>query len=691
MPSKSSSLKLLKALLLTLVISCGAGGLIITPASALAEPGEASLTSLSIEELMQLEVTTAAKMPQKLEDTAAAVFVITAEDIRRSGATSIPELLRMVPGLQVARIDANKWAITARGFNGRFANKLLVLQDGRTLYNPLFSGVFWEAQGTLLEDIERIEVIRGPGASLWGANAVNGVINIITLPADETQGSLVVAGAGTEKAFGAVRQGLSLGPDTYLRAFAQFDKRDETEGIDFDANDEHRDMRAGFRIDGHAGLKNTWSAQTGFYRGRAEQTVIEPVPPPAYEARIRDEGDYEGGYLLARWEHDSRALGDFSLQGYIDFFDYSDIVFDQRLVTYDIEFQHRFRTVRQGISWGMGYRILDDSLGQTRLTSFDPDERTDHIFNAFIQDRVELIPERLALVVGSKFENNDYTGWEIQPTARLLFTPKPAQTFWASVSRAVRTPSRGENHIHLKMGFFPPGSDRNPSPFPLHVQVSGDSDVEAEELIAYEAGYRASPYNNLLIDVAFFYNDYDNLIGGQVGQPFFDPSLEAIILPATSENVAEGKTWGVELALDWRLLPWWQLQPAYTYINMDVDLNHGPDQEVLQFADSEAPHHQVSLRSGFTLSPNLRLDLWGRYVDHLENVAVDTSRDRVPVSSYLTLDARLGWKPCNGLELALVGKNLLEDSHQEFGGFDFFEVRPTEIERSVYGKITWQF
>ncbi len=654
----------------------------VSPAAAGSLPSD--LTELSIEALMDIEITSLSKKNQKLSEAPAAVFVITQEDIRRSGATSIPEALRMVPGLQVAQITSSQWAVTSRGFNGRFGNKLLVLMDGRSVYTPLFSGVFWEVQDTLLEDVERIEVIRGPGGSIWGANAVNGVINIITKSAADTQGGLVVAGAGTEeKAFGSFRYGGAFHEDIYFRFFGKYFDRDAAVFADgSDAADSWDFLRGGFRMDAAPGSDNRFMLQGETYGGTTGDRVdIGTYTPPYVE--IKDtEGDYSGGHLLGRWERDLGTGSDLGLQLYFDRAAGDPSLGDFRADTYDVDFQHRFQLGRrQEVIWGLGYRYIQDTVSGGQGIELDPINYSQDLFSGFIQDEIELWEGFAFLTLGTKLEHNDFTGLEVQPNARLLFKADERNSVWLSVARAVRTPSRGETDSQVRDRVIPPTP---PNPFALQPVVNGDDDFKTEELWAYEAGYRTQPLDTLSIDVALFYNDYDQLRATELQLPEleFDPAPPHLIIPTLLRNNMAGHTYGLEVTADWQVSSYLRLQGSYSYWKADLTLeNDAIPEETLAATEDSSPRHQVSLRSSFNLPGNVELDLWGRYVDRLP--AYD-------ISSYVTLDARLAWEPVEGLELALVGWNLLDDQHPEFEP-EFLGTVATEVQRSVYAKITWRF
>ena len=677
-----------RGILMTVCSGCCFFGLTFSAIStAAAETLPSDLTELSIEALMDIEITSLSKKSQKLSDAPAAVFVITQEDIRRSGATSIPEVLRMVPGIQVARINANQWAVTSRGFNGRFSNKLLVLMDGRSVYTPLFSGVFWEVQDTLLEDVDRIEVIRGPGGSIWGANAVNGVINIITKSAAVTQGGLVVAGAGTEeKGFGSFRYGGTFHEDIHYRFFGKYFDRDESVFSDGDSAADGWDfLRGGFRMDAVPESDNRFMLQGEAYSGSTGDTVEIGTYTPPYVEIKNTEGDFTGGHLLGRWERNLEADSDLGLQLYVDRAEGDPSLGNFRVDTYDVDFQHRFQLGRrQEMVWGVGYRYIRDfveSVSGGQGIKLDPVNYSQDLFSGFIQDEIELWEQRAYLTLGTKLEHNDFTGLEVQPNARLLFKADEHNSVWLSVARAVRTPSRGETDSQVRDKVIPPTP---PNPLALQPVVYGNDNFQTEELWAYEAGYRTQPFDTLSVDVALFYNDYDQLRTTEPLAPVLelDPAPPHLIIPTLMGNQMSGHTYGFEVAADWQVSSFWRLQGSYSYWKAGLSLeNDNIPEATLAAAEDSSPRHQFSLRSSLNLPGNVELDVWGRYVDRLP--AYD-------ISSYVALDARLAWEPVDGVELALVGQNLLDDQHPELEP-EFLGTVATEVQRSVYAKITWRF
>jgi iron complex outermembrane receptor protein len=639
---------------------------------------------MSIEDLMSVKITSVAKKTQALSEAAAAIFVITQEDIRRSGVTSIAEALRMVPGLQVARIDANKWAITARGFSGRFSNKLLVLIDGRSVYTPIFSGVFWDAQDTLLEDIERIEVIRGPGATLWGANAVNGVINIITKTAKDTQGGLIYGGAGTEEqGFGGFRYGTKSGDHTYWRIYTKYFNRDDAVyASGDDAADGWDVLRGGFRMDWQGSSGDSLTLSGDIYDGELGETITTPSLAFPYSSTTDEEYDESGGNLLGRWERKISETSDMGLQLYYDRFDIDPSIIGVSVDTVDIDFQHRFSLGdQQEIIWGLGYRYISDEIDNSSTVSFIPDSRHYDILSAFVQDDIIVVEDLLHLILGSKFEDNDYTGFEVQPNARLTWMPHEQHSVWAAVSRAVRTPSRAEDDVRIGLAVIPPGIPQNPAPLPLVLTAVGNRDFDSEELLAYEIGYRVRPMDELSLDVTAFFNDYDSLRSSWLATPFPEPPLSPthMVLPLAEDNEDKAETYGVELAADWRPSDWWHFQAAYTYLNIVLEADE--ESSMVSGGEAASPHHQVSLRSAMDLPGALEFHLWFRYVDELPSLDVD---------DYITLDTRLGWHPRQNLEISVVGQNLLDNQHLEYKP-EFLDTAPTEVEHSIYAKITWHF
>ncbi len=624
----------------------------------------------------------ASRREQKVLDTPAAVYVITNEDIHRSGATSIPEALRMVPGLQVARINANVWAISSRGFiDGREANKLLVMIDGRTVYNPIFSGTIWRTRDVLLEDVAKIEVIRGPGAAMWGSNAVNGVINVITKSAIESQGLYATAGAGNkERGFTALRYGGKIGEKTHYRGYIKYFNRGDFQLSSGDsAKDSWESLQGGFRADSQVTAQDLLTLQGDIYNGNggALQNTTAPLPPFTFLGETGE--DFSGGNILGRWQHMFSDTSNMRLQLYYDQTDdkTSYTTIDQSLQstvrTFDLDFQHDFRFGdRQQFTWGLGYRYISDEIKNAINFSFDPEKRNYQKYSAFIQDEITVIPDTLKFIAGSKFEHNDFSGFEIQPNGRLIYTPDNRQAVWAAISRAVRIPNRLEHN--LQAAYI---SQLSPDTF---LVGQGNSGFESEELVAYELGYRIQPVDTISVDIATFYNDYDRLRSGDLGSAFIetDAGPPHVVVPIFAGNSLYGETYGVEMMTQWQAMAWWRLQGSYSFLQIQVHSSDPASESIAEKIEGESPHHQFTLKSSMDLPHNLQLDAFLRYVDKLPSV--DTS-------GYAELDVRLGWKPVKILELALVGQNLLHNSHAELkeNGLTI------EVPRGFYGQVSLRY
>ena len=645
------------------------------------------VTAVSLEDLWNMQVTSVSKRTQKVADAAAAIFVLTQEDIRRSGATSIPEALRLVPGLEVARIDQNKWAIGSRGFNGRFDNKLLVLIDGRSVYTPLFSGVYWNVQDVMLEDVDRIEVIRGPGATLWGANAVDGVINVITKKAKATQSAIVTAGAGTEeRAAGGVRFGSKLGDNTYYRAYTKyFDWGPSAYPITgMTAHDGWDALRGGFRADWTPAGANSLTVQGDIYRSRFDETLTVASLSAPYSNTFPNDGKYSGGNILGRWNHTSEGSS-MSLQMYYDNTTITDhSLFGDHQNILDIDFQDGFHAGNsQQFVWGLGYRSIHDKNDASFTVSLQPNQVTLNQFSTFLQDEISLVDNRLQITLGSKFERNEFTGFEIEPNARLLWNLTPNQSIWTAVSRAVRTPALTEEGLRLNSQVIPPGTPANPTPLPAVVAVFGSHQFNSEDLLAYELGYRVQATKNLSLDIATFYNNYSNLRTAEPGAPYPEgsPAPTDFVIPFVAGNKMSGGTYGVELFADWKVVPKWRLVGSYSYLQMDIHKNIDSQDPTPDNPNGSSPRHQWYLRSSVDLPKHFEQDTTLRFVDHLPSLGLP---------SYYSLDAHLGWRPVNSLEFSIGGQNLLNNWHLEFMP-DFVNTSPTVVKRSIFGSITVKF
>jgi iron complex outermembrane recepter protein len=622
-----------------------------TPATTEPSPPPAStgaLKKMSVEELLELEVTSVSKRPEKLAEAPSAIQVITHEDIRRSGATTLPEALRLAANLNVARIDPAQYAITARGFNNAVGNKLLVLIDGRTVYTPLFSGVFWEQQDVMLEDVERIEVISGPGAVLWGANAVNGVINVITWSARDTQGLLVAAGGGPDERGAALRYGGALrgGESGHFRVYAKAIELDHLENASRTAlpNGWER-VQGGFRIDrpaagGELALQGDVYDGSSDHRGFVATFEVLPV-------------EVSGANLLARWIRAREDGAELRVQAYYDHARRDDFVlFRPTSDIFDLEFQHGSVHGRHTLLWGGGYRNARDDVDDGLLFAFDPRKSTLDFVNLFVRDQIQLA-DTVELAIGLKLEHNDYTGIESMPSARLAWRPSTEHLLWIAASRAVRSPSRLDREI------------RFPATPPF--LVLGGPGFVSETAGIFQIGYRAQPVQDFNWSVTLFHHEWDHLRSGQTAPGFL-------------ENRIEGPAYGAELWATWQVTRGWKLSAGATALEKELELESGSTDPVGTDNPSLAndPDYTWTLRSSWSFGGAHDFDILLHAVDELPN-------PRVP--SYTMLNARYAWQITPRLEVSVTGSNLLESSHVEFND----PAAAVEIDRTVYGKLLWQY
>jgi iron complex outermembrane receptor protein len=644
-------------------------------------PPSVELKKLSLEELMDLDVTSVAKEPQPYGQSPAAIDVITGDEISRSGASSIPEALRLADNLDVAQKNSHDWAISARGFNTDLANKLLVLIDGRTVYTPLFAGVLWDAQDYLLEDIDRIEVISGPGGTLWGANAVNGVINITTKSAKDTQGLYVEGGGGSElRDFTGVRYGGTLASNVFFRVYGKyFDRNNEVFANGSDAPDSWNMGQGGFRMDAEPSSQNIFTLQGDYYNGRENITT-------------GGNSGEDGNNVLGRWSHTFSDDSDVSLQLYYDRTHLSDPIpadvtttgitlapagiLTDDLDTYDLDFQHHFQIGRRNnIIWGLGYRFTHEVDQNAPALAFSPSTLDQNLFSGFVQDEI-MLRENLHFTLGTKLEHNDYTGFEVEPSARLQWDVTPKQMIWAAVSRAVRAPSRVDRDEQIPTPTF--------APFGIHDILIGGTDFESETVIAYELGYRAQLGEKTDASISAFYNDYTDIRSTTTNSSV--ANIFGLPLPYYFQNNLEGDTYGFELSANYRIFDWWRLHGGYDLLKENIHVKPGQDDINNALNETGDPENQFSLRSSMDLPENLDLDAGLRWVDSFQ---LNNNGAPATVPSYFELDVRLAWHPTKNLEFSIVGQNLLHDRHEEYGVPS--SATTEEIVRSVYGKVTWRF
>lgn len=637
------------------------------------QTGEPELKKLSLEQLSQIEVTTVSKEPVSAFRTAAAITVLTQEDIRRSGATNIPDLLRLIPGVQVGQMDSGKWAVGIRGFQGRLSKAVRVLIDGRTVYTPLFAGVYWEVQDTLLEDIDRIEVVRGPGATVWGSNAVSGVINIITKNARDTRGMLLSATSGTVEQgqlgwrYGAGDERLSY--RVYAKGFTrgpQFHR----DGRNFD---DWRMGQFGFRADWAASQRDSVTIQgDGYGTVAGQKLVLNQYSPPSNPA-VEDNGHYSGQNIGATWRRKLASGSDFRLQVYFDRTDRQDLNYHEIRNTVDADFIHRTPFRRHEVIWGVGARVSPSQYTQTIPTvDFLPHHQTYNIFSGFLQDEIAIIPDRLAFTVGSKLEHNSFSGLEVQPSVRLAWTPNKTNTLWGAVTRAVRTPSRIEDGFRFSALISPA--------VPLYVRLIGDGQFSSEQLLGYELGYRTQVRKAGFVSLAMFHNRYDDLLSVESGPIFAETSPEPrhLVLPLNLRNGVKAVTSGLELATLFDLRKWWRLRASYAFVGLDArNKPLSNDASTVRQLEGDSPAHKALIWSQFTLPKSFELDMIWRGVGGVPNQGVP---------SYSTGDVRIGRRLGKQFDVSLIGRNLLQPSHAEYGGNPGGLVG---IRRSVHLRVTW--
>jgi len=631
-----------------------------------------------MEGLMDLEVTSASKKEQKLSQVPAALFVITQEDIRRSAATNIPDLLRMVPGMDVAQMNANTWAISARGLNSEFAGELLVLVDGRTAYTPLFAGVNWDTLDVPLEDIERIEVIRGPGGAVWGANAVNGVINIITKKAADTLGMLLTAGGGTHtQELGMVQLGGNINADTSYRIFTRYFNNGHFPDLNgANAQDNWHLLHGGFRVDSSPSKEDSLTVQGDLYTGGQGNVVVHSILSPPDNVTFDRLTSLSGGNILGRWNHSFSNRSDVTAQFYFDRYTRSGPQVREARNTFDFDFQHHLALGnRQDLIWGAGYRHSADQTIGTIDEAFVPADWAGELFTLFVQDQIALKSDRVFLYAGTKLENSYFAGFDLQPSVRLAWTPSKGRTLWGAVSRATRTPSRRDVNLSAVLAALPG---------PAEVLLLGNPNLQAEHVLVYEVGYRAQPAAAMSIDVAAFFNTYHGLQTIEPLPSFVDANSQPPILvhPLMFGNKLHGTTDGIEVSVSWKATRRWTVSPGYALLQSR--LHTGPTSlDTTSAADEEGsnPRHQAQLRSHFELSRALAWDANAYFVGRLPAQAV---------ASYTRLDTQLIWRFGESMEAGLVGQNLLQDHHVEFND-TLATVNSSQIKRSAYAKVTWHF
>jgi len=664
-----------------------------SPHAALATEG-GEYFELSLEQLMDIEVTSVSKKKEKIMEAPSAIYVITNQDIKRLGMTSIPELLRVVPGLQVARIDSDQWSISSRGFSGQFANDLLVLIDGRTVYTPIFSGVYWDTQDLILEDVDRIEVIRGPGGTIWGANAVNGVINIITKHSEDTQGEYASAHFGNyEQGALETRYGGKIDEDTSYRLYAKYKNVDNTETASgASAQDERNYGQGGFRVDWKNLGKDDNSSLTvqgDIYTGKVGAAYSFPSLTAPFVTSIIADDSVAGGNMLAKWSSKMTNGSDLSLQAYFDHSRRDEQYGSQIVTTFDTELKHIWQiNDRNEIVWGAGYRVQKDDIADFGGAVIFADMNDGYdLWSTFIQDEFK-VNQDVSLFIGSKFEVNDFTGFEYQPSVKAVWSIDDKSTFWGAISRAIRTPSRAEDEIDFVATVIPAGTFGAGTPSGFS-RVMGNETLDAEKLMAYEIGYRSRPSKSTSVDVAVFYNDYSDLFTIERGLPFLQTATSLpphMVLPVTFQNGADAKSYGLEFSTKWRVSDVWTLAGNYGYVHIDVDLMPGSTDSNQINAEKSTAKHIFNIHSSAKLSDNVDLDNILFFNDEFLSKAFTTEQ---AISQYWRFDTRVGGKPTDNVEISLVGQNLLEEGHHEFAA-PLYGSLASEIGRSYFLRVTYR-
>jgi iron complex outermembrane recepter protein len=673
------------ALLLSLWILCG---LVSGQAMGLSDEdvNDIDLTKLSIDELMRIEVTSVSRQEQAMATTPAAIYVITEQEIKHSGATCLPELLRAVPGLHVARISANEWVVAARGFSSRYANKMLVLIDGRSIYSPLYSGVNWDTHDLLFSNIERIEIIRGPGATMWGANAVNGVINVITRSAADMEGLQLSGRLGTvQRSGGSIRYGgkvLNLGFYSAYLKYSEFNSL-------LTENNGSRDPDSGWEIGGlglqlelNIGERDSVIIQAHGYSGGTDRPNRTAIYIPPYSLIVHEHSDYRGGDFRLRWSREHSGESAQMVQCFFLNWQVNKPSLGENVNIIDIDYQHNFNSWGDhNLIWGVGYRYSADEVTKGPNVQFTPNSHEDHMFSAFLQHGMEL-SRNIDLTVGTKFEGNSHTNFEYQPSVRIAWSPSTKQAIWASCSRAVRSPSRTDHRLDLTAAIFPVEPFTPGGPEIAEIRVKGNHAVKSEEMLAYEAGYRMILGESLSLDLAGFYNIYDNLVSFETVQPVVIATpVPHYQIALVTDNLMFGSTLGLEIAANLQLGHCWRLTGLYSHLAMDLRVRETSNYESSDEIEGRSPQDILSLRSQLDPHPGIRLTATVNYVDDLPGLELD---------GYAQVDTHFSWSTPFNCTISAGSFNLLNSQHREYSESNDGNVFEWWLGRRVYGKVVFE-
>ena len=638
---------------------------LLLAAAAAAQQASPDLAEMSLEDLLNIEVTSVARREQKLSQSASAIYVITQEDIRRSGVTSVPDALRMAPGVQVGQMDGNKWAVSIRGFNGRFANKLLVMIDGRSVYNPAFAGVYWDANDVLLEDVDRIEVIRGPGATLWGSNAVNGVINIITKNTTDTLGALVSTGGGDQEGgFGEARFGGEVDPRLRYRFYSKYFSRS---GSFLPSGERLADnwlkLQGGFRVDWEPSDRDAVMITGDAYEGDGGDRQNLPLYEPPYQAIATYRASFTGANLLGRWTRRHSERSSTQIQAFYDHSTRDDLYIRDTVVgVADVELQHQRDFSRHRLVAGVGFRVNNHDQPTDWVARYEPRDRTTNRVSTFVQDEIALSPDKLLLTLGTKLERSTFSGVELEPSVSLLWNHSPKDTVWLTFARATRSPSRVDHDVVFTY-FVAPG----PEDTQIVGEAEGNPEIHSEHMLTYGGGYRISPRPRWSFDLTGFYSVYHSVVTTLQQSPEMRPGFpQTLFVPFTFENALNPTLYGAEAAAAWKPLESADLRMSYSYLTGGI----------ASASDVPGPRHQLHAR--WFWRPRAKWDWDNNYyfVDGFSGVP-----------AYHRVDSRLGWRPLRQWEFSVTVQNLLDNRHPETPPILSLA---DQIGRSIYGRLTWR-
>ncbi len=647
-----------------------------------------ALLDMSVEELMEQSVSIATKSEKPLSKTAAPVFVISADDIRRSGAANIPESLRMAPGVQVIQINPHDWNVSIRGFNDQRANRFLVLVDGRSISTNLSSGTFWrDLQSIPMESIEKIEIIRGAGGTIWGVNAMNGVINITTRSALTTKNAQLTAGSGTaQQGFGRFDYTKKITDDASVRGYGTYFNVADAKGDKNYSGNSGSGWTNGARFDWNNKQDDTVMADASWTESNKETGALTLLKLPYTQAINSEPYNHQNGHFLTKWDHYLNAKNRWAIRAFYEYTNAKDFQLQMKSDVFDIDFTHYFSVdERNNVTWGGGYKRTNNDVGNSTMITINPAVLSSNIYNGFVQDEMALDNDkRWLFTFGSKFSYYSQTRFEVEPTGSLSWHINDKNTLWSSVSHAVRVPGPGQtsNASYL---FYDHLQNVGGTQLPVMVQITGKSGIDAENATMYQMGWRSAFNRGLTADTTLFYSQYDSILGiTSMGLPTINNSLgiPAIISSWRSENNLNAQSYGAELSVNWQTTEWWRNYLSYAFINIDVKPSSANVYDANR-NEKSTPQHQASLRTNFNVTHDIDFDFWWRYTG-------STVANKRPINDYFNTDMRVAWRPMKGLELSVIGQNLIQTQHLEYQG-DFLQPQATYVSRGVYAKFNWQF